>query len=245
VNKQYLELLNSGLESIYSQFDPVQYQKRSEDILSKFSRYVNELELWNPKLGLLEAEGHEIITKHFLDCAAAVPLFLNFCEPGEHVADLGTGAGFPGIILAILDPELYIHLVEKMKRRVDFLRNQKLILGLNNVSIHSIASENLELQFDLITSRAYSPIHEGQWNLIMKRLKPGGVAILYKGKLESIRKELTWKKDLHLEPLPTEVLKLGKNTDLIHSTAYYWSYSVPGLEAERNLLLFLKPIGKL
>ncbi len=192
------DLLVSGLNSIGLPAD---------HLLPKIKLYYSELLLWNPKLGLIEADERGIILKHILDCAAAVPVFLRKADEiiqgreldreGDPlcVADLGSGSGLPGLILALAmmnSLALEVHLVEKQQRRCGFLRNIVPILGLDSiVSIHQKKIEDVTpSSFDMVTSRAFRNLTPEQLAVQRRLLRPGGYVIAYKGRMETIRSEM-------------------------------------------------------
>ena len=108
------ELLESGLERI-----GVPY---SADSIDRIVAYVSEIMLFNPTYKLVgDKDPDEIIIRHVLDSAAAYPAFMSHTLPGSVIADLGSGAGFPGIVLSILMPDRHFVLVERMRRRAQFL----------------------------------------------------------------------------------------------------------------------------
>ncbi len=100
-------------------------------------------------------EPHDVATLHFLDCAALLAL-ADFKD--KRVADIGTGAGFPGMPLKILEPSMEITLLDSLNKRIDFLREVCADLGLPGVScVHGRAEEfaaGHRESFDIVTSRA-------------------------------------------------------------------------------------------
>lgn len=170
-------------------------------LLEPLRRYFEEILQWNPRLGLVKATERELIVKHFLDSAAAYPVFADvLAAPRElgreevDVGDLGSGVGLPGIMLALMFREragFRVHLVEKQERRCSFLRRILPALGLDTlVCIHRQRAETLELTFDIVTSRAFSKLSPAQRELQSSLLKPGGKIVAYKGRLETVLEEL-------------------------------------------------------
>ena len=99
------ELLVSGLERIGIPFD--------DGVLSAIDTFISEIMLFNPVYKLVgDKDPDEIIIRHVLDSAAAYPVFAEETEAGCTVADLGSGAGFPGVVLSILMPDRHFVLVE-------------------------------------------------------------------------------------------------------------------------------------
>lgn len=126
-----------------------------------------------------------IWSRHILNCAvvsSAIP-------PGCTVADLGSGAGLPGVVLAIARPDLAMILVEPMQRRTEFLHDVIADLGLPNVAVRRARAEVLanELTVDVVTARAVAPLHQlAQWALPL--LSAGGMLLALKGR--SVPEEL-------------------------------------------------------
>jgi len=100
--------------------------------VSKLSQYADILDLWSPKVNLISCgSALELVERHLLDSLAVAAVLP---ESGS-VVDLGSGAGFPGIPLAILRPDQSFFLVEVRRRRATFLREVRRALGLGNVQI--------------------------------------------------------------------------------------------------------------
>ncbi len=102
------------------------------DAETKFAAYADQLGLWNGRVNLVACHSAaELVHRHFLDSLAVDSLL-----PDEgFVADLGSGAGFPGIPLALVNPERSFVLVEVRRRRANFLREVKRTLRLENVDV--------------------------------------------------------------------------------------------------------------
>nr|WP_320009963.1 16S rRNA (guanine(527)-N(7))-methyltransferase RsmG [uncultured Desulfobulbus sp.] len=119
--------------------------------------YFQELCKWRQRVNLIARETPEaqIIENHFLDSLTLLPLL---SQPGTHLLDVGTGAGFPGLVLASALPETLFTLVEPRQKRVSFLRHVIRTLGLGNVEVvlDRIESHGDQWQgrFSHITSRA-------------------------------------------------------------------------------------------
>lgn len=177
----------------------------SNDQIEKIGKYINEINMFNPTFKLVGVESEdELIIKHVLDCISAIKLMNKEIADDTIIADLGSGAGFPGIILAISFPNTKIKLVERMKRRVDFLTNVKLICKLDNVEILSTDIKEIKQNFDIITMRAFHPLYD-IINDIDKILSSDGIIFAYKGQrkttideLEKMKKvsKSQWKADL-------------------------------------------------
>jgi 16S rRNA (guanine527-N7)-methyltransferase len=116
--------------------------------------------------------------RHLLNCAVAHELIPN----GSSVADVGSGAGLPGLVLALVRPDLRITLVEPLLRRSDFLTDAVARLGLDHVEVVRARVEDLPrgTSFDVVTSRAVAALDKlARW--CAPAVSPGGVMIALKG----------------------------------------------------------------
>lgn len=113
-------------------------------------------------------------TRHILNSAIAAPLFHG------SVADVGSGAGLPGLVLAIARPDVQWTLIEPMERRVTWLNEQVLALGLDNVSVMRARAEEVGLEFDTVTARAVSALRT-LVPITAPLAKDGGELIFLKG----------------------------------------------------------------
>jgi 16S rRNA (guanine527-N7)-methyltransferase len=115
--------------------------------------------------------------RHILDClrAAAIP------SPATRTAyDIGSGAGLPGIVVAIACPSLGVRLVEPRRNRAAFLRTAIDDVGLKNVDVVCERAEELTKRVDLCFARAVAPI-AGSWDLARPRLVDGGRLVYFAG----------------------------------------------------------------
>lgn len=129
----------------------------SMEQIEKFYKYMELLIEWNEKMNLTAIiEPSEIILKHFIDSLTII----KYVKNGDYIVDVGTGAGFPGIPLAIVNQNLKIILVDSLNKRLIFLQEVIKQLELKNVeTIHSRAeefgqNEKYREKFDIATSRA-------------------------------------------------------------------------------------------
>ena len=161
--------------------------EKAEDKAIVLSSYLDLVMSFNPSLKLVgEKERDEIARRHILDSASAYPVFLENTEAGDQIGDLGSGAGFPGIVLAILFPDRNFTLIDRMTRRIGFLRGVKAKLDLKNVEIIAQDISTVEDHFDCVTSRAFRPL-----SLVVEDMvKLAPEAILYKGTKKNINEEL-------------------------------------------------------
>ena len=114
-----------------------------------------------------------------------LPLEFSLIKNGAHCVDVGTGAGFPGIPLLILRPDITLVLVDSLQKRVAFLIETLKALGLTARCVHARAEDagrekELREQFDVALSRAVAPVNV-LVELTLPLLKVGGVSLMFKG----------------------------------------------------------------
>ncbi|MDC7243796.1 MAG: 16S rRNA (guanine(527)-N(7))-methyltransferase RsmG, partial [Sphaerochaetaceae bacterium] len=133
----------------------------SDEQVLKLLRYVSEIELFNKKYKLVGAKDEEIITKHIMDSLSAVKEIEKHISDDSIICDVGSGAGLPGIPLAIYFENNKFALIERMSRRVNFLNNAIIALRLNNrVEIIPKDLKDVDKKFDLVTFRAFHPLFD-------------------------------------------------------------------------------------
>lgn len=125
-------------------------------------------------------------SRHLVNSAAV----LDFIPAKSQVLDVGSGAGFPGIVIAITRPELDVHLVEPMNRRVEWLYDVVDELGLDNVTIHQCRSEDLhgKGKADVVTSRAVANMSK-LVRMTSKLIAPRGRLVALKGRRAAVEVE--------------------------------------------------------
>ena len=188
-----MTILEKGLESLG--FDA----NRQKEILPLLTSYVSEIELFNASYDLVGATSRdEIYTRHILDSLAPAAEIRRLVEQAGFtrenpplIVDIGSGAGLPGIPLAIRFPEYSFVLLERMSRRCAFLENVVSVLQLKNVRVvnDDIAKYTAE-RFDFAVFRAFRPLDVKITTAILNVLKPNGIAFAYKGKEKKIAEEM-------------------------------------------------------
>ncbi len=180
--------------------------------------YYKEILFWNERYGLVNAGGVELMVKHFLDSLAPLALIAevlgsdprtladaksvsaasrtladakSVSAASRTLADAGSGAGFPGIPLAIMLPEVRVSLIERSGRRVRFLENVVLMLGLRNVAIQEKGIEDAEGGFDVVTFRAFRPLEPDIYRALSRLRSVTGALVAYKGRKEAVALELS------------------------------------------------------
>lgn len=214
------ELLKKGLNELGFLY--------SEDQIDTFMTFLHELKKWNRVYSLTALKTDEdIIIKHFLDSI----LYLKAISPsplrgegwgeGLKIADAGTGAGFPGIPIKIIKPELDMTLIESSRKKSVFLRHIIRILKLNGISVLNNRIESLgkryEKTYDVIVSRATFKIRD-----FLKKacpyIKEDGWLVLSKG--PKVSEETNFLGEVHRQSVMKEVITL------------------PFIKAKRTLLMF-------
>ena len=140
--------------------------------------FVGNLAAQGEELGLIgPLELPRLWSRHILNCAIVAPLL----RPGL-VGDVGSGAGLPGLVLAITRPDVTFVLIEPMERRVAWLTGQVAALGLTNATVLRARAEDVRLpnRLDQVTARAVSAFRT-LIPLTAPLLKPGGELVLMKG----------------------------------------------------------------
>lgn len=124
-------------------------------------------------------EVDRVWSRHIVNCAALLP----FLPKRGTVMDVGSGAGLPGIVLAIARPDLEFRLVEIMERRCEWLVEVMERLGLDNVEVIRERSENLKRadRVDVVTARAVAPLDK-LLRITSKLIAPGGQLLALKGR---------------------------------------------------------------
>ena len=175
--------------------------------------YLALMNKWNAVYNLTSLrDPQQMVTHHLLDSLAAVPAFAD----AHNVLDVGAGGGLPGIVLAIVRPDMKVSMIDTVHKKTAFLNQVKAELKLTNVSVHTMKVQDLVVddKFDVITSRAFADLSDFvNWSGHL--LAEGGKFIALKGVAPSEERERLpqdWKV-VDLQPL--------------------W---VPRLQAERHLV---------
>lgn len=153
---------------------------------NKLEHFYNLLIEWNAKINLTRITAkEEVYLKHFYD-SLTLSKAINLNNINT-LCDVGTGAGFPGIVLKIVYPNLNITLIDSLRKRVNYLNEIIQILELENIKAVHTRGEDYHEEFDLVTSRAVANI-EKLVNYTMHLVKKDGIFVAMKGDIE---KELT------------------------------------------------------
>ena len=118
----------------------------------------------------------DFAVKHIIDSLTLLP----FIPPGASLIDIGTGAGFPGMVLGIMREDLRLTLLDSTRKRVDFLRETADMLGVQAECVHARAEEYSAPGFDICTARAVAAMDKLA-GYALPLVKPGGVFLAMKG----------------------------------------------------------------
>ena len=156
-------------------------------MIDSFLLFIDELLRWNRKTNLIgNGSRDQVIVKHILD---SLTVYRLLPSKKESILDLGAGAGFPSVPLAIVDPSLRIAAVEKRRRRAAFLENAATLLGLSAYRVIERDVRELQETFDVVLARAVGELHLLH-TLATNVVKEGTVIIAFKGKITEIDREM-------------------------------------------------------
>jgi 16S rRNA (guanine527-N7)-methyltransferase len=223
-------LLSEGIQALRQKDKDIDklIGPRNEEFIRLLWRYIEEIELFNSAYNLVGTnDPQELITKHILDSLAPLGIISRLINGGDapRIADVGSGAGLPGIPLALALPKCEVTLIERMGRRAGFLWNTKAALRLSNVTVEEGELEKSKGTFRLVTFRALKPLEPKMLKALFHVCENGGVIAAYKGRREKIEQEMA---------------PLGK----LPAAACTWEavpYDVPFLDDERHLLI-IRPL---
>ena len=147
----------------------------SDDQLARLEAYADLLLAWNQRVRLIgDRDPGVLVRKHIPDCLALLP----FLPDEGPVADIGSGAGLPGLVLACMRPDVDFWLIESRGRRASFLHEAAARTGLSQVRVHGLRAEELASQAEfskgasMVTARAVAVDHLLLHGLPL--LKPSG-----------------------------------------------------------------------
>ena len=147
--------------------------------LPRLERFAHLLASDGVERGLIgPREVERLWTRHLLNCAVVAPAV----PASAHVADVGSGAGLPGVVWALARPDLAVTLIEPLLRRSTFLQEAVATLDLGNVTVVRARAEELHgrTRFTVVTARAVAPLERlARWCLPL--VEPGGELIAFKG----------------------------------------------------------------
>ena len=175
----------------------------SKNQATQINTFVDSALEFNKKHNIfVRSNKEEVFEKDIFDC---LPLIKNIDEK-DKILDLGSGGGFPGILIGILKPQAQTRLLEKNQKKCYFLNKMKDLLSLTNTKIikTTLNNKNNLGQFSLITARAFSST-DNILKLTANNLSGGGRYTLLKGKKEKILEEI---KSLNTNKYKYEIIKI-------------------------------------
>lgn len=186
------------------------YQNVSRETFAQLEKFVMHLEKWQKPLNLISRQStDDIWQRHVVDSIQLYPR-LPKLEKDAIAVDLGTGGGFPGLILAILTPELQWKFVESDRKKAIFLREAALTLGLENVEVLNERIEAVVLDAFVITSRALATVSK-LLTYVEKMVHKDTVCLFLKGKNwqhEITEAEESW--NFHVEDMASQTSEEGR-----------------------------------
>ncbi len=154
-----------------------------------------------------------MVTRHLLDSLAIAPFVR-----GQSLVDIGTGAGLPGIPLALLDEDRQVTLVDSNGKKTRFLREAVRVLALRNVRVEQARVEDLQGQYDCVVARAFASIAD-LLRVGGHLLAPDGVCLAMKGQLDKDEILALPAGFVIAETLPLERAGLGCGASCRHNPA--------------------------
>lgn len=181
--------------------------------LIKLEKFYHLMIEWNKKINLTRiTEEKEVYLKHFYDS-----LTLNKVIDLKNIktlCDIGTGAGFPGIVLKIIFPNIKITLIDSLQKRVNYLNEIIKELELDNIEAIHTRGENYQGEFEVVTSRAVANI-EKLVNYTMHLVSKDGVFVAMKGNLEQeMTKDIEERLTRKYQIIKKEVFYLPKENSI-------------------------------
>jgi len=200
-----------------------EFNKNEKELFEKYMKMLLE---WNEKINLTAiTERNDIILKHFIDSGTV----LKYIEKDSKIIDIGTGAGFPGIPLKILDKTLNITLMDSLNKRVNFLNEVIKELRLEKIeAVHARAEElgrnvNYREKYDICVSRAVANMST-LLEYMMPFVKVGGKCICMKG--PNVNDEL--------KTAGNAIKQLGGELEGVYN------FILPNSDIERNIIIIRK-----
>lgn len=198
----------------------------SESQISQLLDYQSMIGKWTRVYNLTSVrDPSEMMTHHLLDSLSVVPALQRYLlsaglDHGSRLLDVGSGAGLPGVVIAICCPTVNVTCVDTVAKKAAFIKQAALALKLPNLSGLHARVESITQPFDVICSRAFASLVDfTSWSV--DALASQGVWMAMKGKHPA-----------------DEILALPENIAMFHVE----QLKVPGLEAER-CLLWLRPVS--
>jgi 16S rRNA (guanine527-N7)-methyltransferase len=207
------ELLAPFLDASYLEQTP---SAATDALFRNISTYIDILLHWNSRINLTAIrDPEEIVTRHFGESLFAARHLLPAATSRIRVADVGSGAGFPGLPLKLWDPEISLTLIESNHKKATFLREVSRALTLTDINIFNARAEDLpkDQRFDIVTLRAVERFDE-VFPVSSKLVAiQGSIGLLIGGaqvdRAKSLGPEFDWQAPLPVPQSRSRVLLLG------------------------------------
>lgn len=220
-SQRWRELIAAGAAELGTHVTAVQ--------MDALACHAAELVKWNKKINLTRiSDPADMALKHYVDSLACIP----YIPTGADVLDIGSGGGFPGIPLAVVARPHSVLLIDSVGKKISFLQHVIRLMGLTNARARHTRAQDLQSQaayqgfFDRVVCRALTDI-EQIIDLAFPLLKPGGMVVALKGRVERVNQESRRLEIAgHAMPGPADMR--------------ITTYRLPVLNLERNLVLLTK-----
>ena len=201
------------MQTLESLLAPYLLQPLSPDRLKQLELYLDLLLKWNAKINLTAVrDPEEIVRRHFGES-----LFVGGqlqVEAASTSIDFGSGAGFPGLPIKILAPQIQVTLIESQQKKVAFLREVIRALGLQNVSVYAGRAEQSQLKSQIVTMRAVEKF-ESALSVAASLVQAGGGLALLIGAAQASTAhaalpKIAWQEPIAIPESRERVLLIGK-----------------------------------
>ena len=192
-----------------------------DELQQRLLAYLDLLHKWNQAYNLSAVrEPQQMLYQHLLDCLAVLPSLDRHLQEGRaRILDVGSGAGLPGVVWALMRPGWALCCVDAVAKKATFIRQAASELAIRNLQSEHARVEQLQAPpFDVVTSRAFASLSDFT-RLTQRHLAPGGCWLAMKGKVPD-----------------DEIAALGAEVNVFHVEPL----QVPGLEAQR-CLVWMRP----
>jgi 16S rRNA (guanine527-N7)-methyltransferase len=192
-----------------------------DDLCGRLLAYLDLLHKWNQAYNLSAVrDPQQMVHQHLLDCLAALPPLDRHLQGRDaRILDVGSGAGLPGVVWALMRPQWSLCCVDAVAKKASFVRQVAAELALRNLRAEHARVEQLQLPpFDVVVSRAFASLADFT-QLTRQQLAPGGCWLAMKGRLPD-----------------DEIAALGADVTVFHVERL----QVPGLDAQR-CLVWMRP----
>ena len=196
-------MTNLQPESVSRETLLTQYFPGQEDAIRAYAEFLTTAGIERGLIG--PREGERIWERHIFNCLPVTQLL----PEGASLFDIGSGAGLPGIVIALARPDLKVTLIEPLERRVEFLNEAVAAIAAGGVEIEVIRgrAQDVKKSADFVTARAVAPMEKLKkmsWHMV----KTGGSLLAMKG--ESAASEMVGIKGAELHEIKLEGIELGR-----------------------------------